>query len=632
MSGTHTQAKRIIHVLKKASAKTETKSYSALSNRAKDALRLLFLRETASAYPEELRKIMHMGFSLEQSCAAIGACKDSERVAELAMSLLLDCLAQNKKLPAPSAAFRGRVTDILQSGKYMSEADVKTIKALRAQEQKRLVKVLHAANVQDGTRGYSGLSTSAKALLTQHYVVETAAAFPSETRRLLELGFSLKDSAAALGARSSHSHLLETSLCRLLEAGCLQSFDTERRLPCPSVEFRSRVTQLLRSGDYVSESAAREEQKWLLLVLKQCGVSDHTLSWAALPDSAQEALHQVFMRQTAANYPWELRQLLTLGFPLVGCCAALGSCSLQPGSRHIVETCVLKLLDDTVPLWAPSAKFRGRITSLLRSGAYVTAESKEAAAETTRAQNKKLLRVLADSHVRGGTKNWCALTSSARTALHKHMIAEVGAEHPYELRKLLETGFSLPAAAAAIYSAKCRAAESKQPQLKQHPHRTLNAALDYLLAGGDRLAVTGPPAEFRGRVTRLLRSGAYIHIGAPHSHLLPRHSSSHANLKSPCAEQEPSARPTSASWRRSSAPVACCHRAQPHREAQHAMSRRSRRHTSTPLIRKCPRSASQRAAQSWARPQRRARSASSRRCTTRASSRAPSTQPRRRRS
>ena len=51
MSGTHTQAKRIIHVLKKASAKTETKSYSALSNRAKDALRLLFLRETIGQAP-----------------------------------------------------------------------------------------------------------------------------------------------------------------------------------------------------------------------------------------------------------------------------------------------------------------------------------------------------------------------------------------------------------------------------------------------------------------------------------------------------------------------------------------------------------------------------------------------------
>ncbi len=473
---------------------------------AKDALRLLFLRETASAYPEELRKIIGMGFSLEQSCAAlaVGACKDTDRVAELALSLLLD----GRTLPTPSAAFRGRVTDVLRSGKYISEADVKTIKQLRAQEQQRLVKVLHAASVQDGSRAYSSLSASAKQLLTQHYVVDTAATFPNETRKLLELGFSLKDSAAALGSCSATSqHVLETSLCRLLEADCLRSFDTERQLPCPSVEFRSRVTDLLRSGDYVSASATREEQKWLLLVLKQCGVSDQTLSWAALPDRAQDALHQVFMRQTAAAYPWELRQLLSLGFPLVGCCAALGSCSLQPGSPHVVETCTLKLLDDTVPLWAPSSKFRGRVTALLRSGAYVSTESTARQAEKTKQEHKLLLRVLADSHVRSGTKSWCALTAKAQVALHKHMVAEIGAEHPHELRKLLQTGFSLPAAAAALYSSKCRAAED------QHPHRTLNAAFNYLLAD-DHIAVAGPPAEFRGLITRLLRSGAYIHISA----------------------------------------------------------------------------------------------------------------------
>ena len=472
---------------------------------AKDALRLLFLRETASAYPEELRKIIDMGFSLEQSCAALaaGACKDTDRVAELALSLLLD----GRTLPTPSAAFRGRVTDVLRSGKYVSDADIKAIKVLRAQEQKRLIKVLHVANVRDGTRAYSSLSSSAKQLLTQHYVVETAAAFPNETRKLLELGFSLKDIAAALGSCAANAHVLETSLSRLLEADCLRSFDTERRLPCPSVAFRSRVTDLLRSGGYVSESAAREEQKWLLLVLKQCGVSDQTLSWAALPDRAQDALHQVFMRQTAAAYPWELRQLLSLGFPLVGCCAALGSCSLQPGSPHVVETCTLKLLDDTVPLWAPSSQFRGRITALLRSGAYVSAESKARQAEKIKQENKTLLRLLADAHVRGGTKSWSALTAKAKAVMHKHMVAEIGAGYPHELRKLLQTGFSLPAAAGALYCSKHGATEDP------HPHRTLNAAFKYLLAG-DHIAAAGPPAEFRGRITRLLRSGAYIHVSA----------------------------------------------------------------------------------------------------------------------
>ena len=50
--------------------------------------------------------------------------------------------------------------------------------------------------------------------------------------------------------------------------------------------------------------------------------------------------------------------------------------------------------------------------------------------------------------------------------------------------------------------------------MQQQPHRTLHGAFNYLLAGSDRIATTGPPAEFKGRVTRLLRSGAYIHISA----------------------------------------------------------------------------------------------------------------------
>lgn len=487
---------------------------------AKDALRLLFLRETAAAYPDELRKIIGMGFSLEQSCAALGACKDTEQhTAEIAVSLLLTSLAEGTPLPTPSAVFRGRVTDLLRSGEYISEADAKMVKTLRAQEQRRLVKTLHAANVQDGTRTYKALSASAKALLTEHFMVETASAFPNEIRKLLELGFTLRDAAAALGSCLPQAHALETSVCRLLEADCLRSFDTERSLPCPSVSFRSRVTDLLRSGDYVSESAAREEQKWLLLVLKQCGVSDRTLSWAHLPDRAQDAFHQVFMRQTAAAYPRELRQLLTLGFPLVGCCAALGSCSLQPGSAHIIEICTLRLLDDTVPLWAPSSKFRGRITDLLRSGAYVSADTEAKLAEAAKQENKRLLAVLGDAHVRDGSRSWSALSTAARSALHKHMIALVASDFPHELRKLMQMGLPLPAAAAALYSCDYKNKRSSSSSSKTAAAATgemmmLNSAFNYILAAPGRAAATAPPPEFRGRVTRLLRSGAYIHIAA----------------------------------------------------------------------------------------------------------------------
>ena len=61
-------------------------------------------------------------------------------------------------------------------------------------------------------------------------------------RQLLELGFSLKDSAAALGSCRADSHLLENSVVALLEADALTKFDIGDRLPCPSAEFRGHVT------------------------------------------------------------------------------------------------------------------------------------------------------------------------------------------------------------------------------------------------------------------------------------------------------------------------------------------------------------------------------------------------------
>ena len=81
---------------------------------------------------------------------------------------------------------------------------------------------------------------------------------------------------------------------------------------------------LLRSGDYVSTYAEMQEEKWLMLILKQHGVHDATPGWAALSAAAQESLHHAYIRQTAATHPAALRQLLQLGFPLVGVRALLG--------------------------------------------------------------------------------------------------------------------------------------------------------------------------------------------------------------------------------------------------------------------------------------------------------------------
>ena len=483
---------------------------------AKGALRLLFLRETAATYPDELRKLLGMNFTLEQSCAALGATKDADRALEVAVGLLLSSLAEGATLPAPSATFRGRVTDLLRSGEYISESDSKQLKQLKAAEQQRLLGVLRSANVRDGTSKYQNLTASAKAALTEQFVIETASHYPDEMRKLLELGFSLRDSASALGSCKSTSHVLETSVCRLLEARRqrrlpLPLHASSNQLPCPSVEFRSRVTDLLRSGEYVSETASREEEKWLLLVLRQCGVSDSTQSWSRLPDTAQDAMHQVFMRQTAASYPKELRQLLKLGFPLVGCCAALGSCHLQPGAHHVVETCMLRLLDDTAPLWAPSADFRGRITSVLRSGAYVSAETEAAKAAADMDENKLLLNVLRDANVRNGSKAWSDLSSKAQLALHRHHIREVATAHPREL-KLLMNACSSPSRRGSRVGCTLGAACAALSASKAPADNLLEDAFSRIISG--KHTNGGPSEEFRGQVTKLLRSGAYIHIAA----------------------------------------------------------------------------------------------------------------------
>ena len=349
-------------------------------------------------------------------------------------------------------------------------------------------------------------------------------------RQLLELGFSLKDSAAALGSCRADSHLLENSVVALLEADALTKFDIGDRLPCPSAEFRGHVTvrallvsigrkktqricllmrcgfgeqDLLRSGDYVSTYAEMQEEKWLMLILKQHGVHDATPGWAALSAAAQESLHHAYIRQTAATHPKALRQLLQLGFPLVGSCAALGFCK-DKATKHVLETSVIRLLDETTPLWAPSAEFRGRVTQLLRSGRYISEDSAADKAKQQKQQTRQLLAAMQEAHVRDGTRSWSGMSATAQQAMYRHHISETANQHPEELRKLLEMGVSLGQSCAALSAV----GKTKDDRL------ILPRALNRLLSADTLAAPSGPPADFRGRVTALLRSGAYIHIGA----------------------------------------------------------------------------------------------------------------------
>ena len=142
-----------------------------------------------------------------------------------------------------------------------------------------------------------------------------------------------------------------------------------------------------------------------MLILKQHGVHDATPGWAALSAAAQESLHHAYIRQTAATHPKALRELLQLGFPLVGSCAALGLCKIK-ATKHVLETSVIRLLDETTPLWAPSAEFRGRVTQLLRSGRYISEDSAADKAKQQKQQTRQLLAAMQEAHVRDGTRSW----------------------------------------------------------------------------------------------------------------------------------------------------------------------------------------------------------------------------------
>ena len=94
------------------------------------------------------------------------------------------------------------------------------------------------ANVRDGSQGFRFLTAGAQAALTRHlFFTEVATMHPHELRKLMELGFSLERSCAALGDVVDDDRLLERALNRLVA--------TDSVLQSPPVDFRGRVTELM---------------------------------------------------------------------------------------------------------------------------------------------------------------------------------------------------------------------------------------------------------------------------------------------------------------------------------------------------------------------------------------------------
>ena len=123
------------------------------------------------------------------------------------------------------------------------------------------------------------------------------------------------------------------------------------------------------------------------MALNNLKVHSGTSSWSALSTVAQEHLHLFFVQEVASNHNKELRKLLEIGFTLSNSCVALDSCK----SKRVLEESVSQLMDDRKQmLIGPSARFRSRVTSLLRSQQI----SRKAAAEKASQSSVERLRSL----------------------------------------------------------------------------------------------------------------------------------------------------------------------------------------------------------------------------------------------
>ena len=171
----HTQTRRLLALLRKERVSQGTRSWSALSAKAQAALRLFFIKETASTFESELRCLLNLGFDLAQSASALSTC--SSRCGSddhlLESAVFSSLLGADAPLPTPSAAFRGRVTELLRSGEYVSDAEKRKREKTARAERTKILKVLRAAAVRDGTTSYAALPAHAKSALSEHFISQT---------------------------------------------------------------------------------------------------------------------------------------------------------------------------------------------------------------------------------------------------------------------------------------------------------------------------------------------------------------------------------------------------------------------------------------------------------------------------
>eukprot|EP01047_Picozoa_sp_COSAG01_P072832 COSAG01_NODE_11694_length_1878_cov_1.565486_1_plen_480_part_00 len=363
-----TQAERLRLVLRREQQTHQCETcpwnnWASLPSTAQHTFHRHFVTETAAAHPEELRKLMELGFSLQSSCAAIGVCKARSHVLETAMVHLMN--TDGTTLLSPSAAFRGQVTALLHE-EHRREADQVAEREAHEQDSRLMSEMTKMSKIGDGTSAWTALSRSTQAMLHRFFVHEQALTHPDELLSLLRLGFPLQASCDALGECKEGPHLLEMAVLRLIKE--------QKQLLSPCAPFRGRVTRILRSQAYQQECSARqasntESAKRLLDCVSSLGVRDGTSSWSALSASARSALCNFSIRETARAFPQHLRKLLKVGFPLAKSCSALDACKT---GRHMLTCAVNRLVtDDSRELVSPSVEFRSKVTALLQKRASV---------------------------------------------------------------------------------------------------------------------------------------------------------------------------------------------------------------------------------------------------------------------
>eukprot|EP01052_Picozoa_sp_SAG31_P023432 SAG31_NODE_1931_length_6880_cov_6.530010_1_plen_203_part_10 len=180
-------------------------SFKRLADGAKTALQRLHVQCVASEEKENLRKLLQMGFELLPSCAALDECTGEHKL-ELAVLRLTD-----GAVLSPPARFRVAVTDVLRSGAYVPPAAAAAAKKKLKDRTQAITNVLAAHHVPAGASSFKRLADGAKTALQRLHVQCVASEEKENLRKLLQMGFELLPSCAALG-ECTGEHKLELAV------------------------------------------------------------------------------------------------------------------------------------------------------------------------------------------------------------------------------------------------------------------------------------------------------------------------------------------------------------------------------------------------------------------------------------